>query len=199
MRLYAIGMAVIMAGYGTTPAAAACKPVRAASDIAGIRIADGPSATKIIGAGDRPGFPATEQEKDADGVDLFPPNIRFASRDGREELKLFHHYGDSADAYNEIEVLPAAGGKPGKAKRLALAHFATGSGIRLGMAQSALTQLLGTCFQDQAANRGVTTLHYAITDEQHPLLKRSGMPSYYADYDFSGARLVRFKFGFEYP
>jgi hypothetical protein len=37
---------------------------------------------------------------------------------------------------------------------------------------------------------------YWASDPKHPVLKRSGMPLYYAEYQFHRDRLIRFRFGF---
>jgi hypothetical protein len=70
---------------------AACKQIKAESDIIGIRIGDAPSAVRVIGEA---GVPTAEQDKNKAGADTSHPYVRFATRDGREELKLYEHYGD---------------------------------------------------------------------------------------------------------
>ena len=180
------------------PASAACKQVKAEATIFGIHIGDKNSAVKVIGTSMQPGLPREEQDKDAAGIDQSFPYIRFASRDGRQELKLFIHYGDVVDSYNEVEVAPVPAGVS-KAKRLSVAVFATEHGVKLGIREADLVRLLGACFKRIDAAGGAHEIQYAIDDENHPLLKKSGMPSYYAHYRFRAGRLVRIQFGFDYP
>lgn len=180
------------------PAAAACKQVKAEVSVIGIRLADTESSRKVIGSTMQPGLPKEEQDKDAAGVDQSLPYARFANRDGSEELKLFIHYGDVVDSYNEMEIAPVASGSS-KAKRLGVTAFATEHGVKLGMRERELVGLLGSCFERVAAARGTSEIQYVIKDPEHALLKSVGMPSYYAHYRFRAGQLVRINFGFEYP
>jgi hypothetical protein len=82
-------------------ASAACRPVKAETDIVGIRIGDAASSARVLGADDRL---SSEQDKDAAGADRDFPFVRLTSADGKQEAKLFMHYGDEAGSYNEIEV-----------------------------------------------------------------------------------------------
>ena len=177
-------------------AAAACKQVKAETDINGIRIADPDSTRRVLGPLFKDGELIVQQDKDAAGADTSFPYLRLATRDGRQELKLFSHYGDVADSYNEMEVAPAAASK---APRLPFDAFATERGVELGLREKALIALLGSCFKRDRGKDGASVIKYEITDERHPLLKRANMPSYYAHYTFRAGRLVRFAFGFEYP
>jgi hypothetical protein len=187
--------AVVMYAAAQVDAAdAACKQVRAETDVIGIRIADASSAVKVIGSRTKPGGPTVREDKTEGSF----PYVRFANENGREELTLIAHYGDEVDSYNEIEVAPAAPGGS-RAKRLPVAAFATERGVKLGMPERALIGLLGNCFTRQRGKTGESVIQYAINDAKHPLLKRAAMPSYYAHYTFRNGVLARFKFGFEYP
>jgi hypothetical protein len=176
-------------------AEAACKQIKAESDVIGIRIGDAQSAVRVIGEA---GFPTAEQDKNKAGADTSLPYVRFATRDGREELKLYEHYGDEVNSYNEIEVTPARA-SVSAAKRLPVANFTTERGIKLGITEQALTRILGACLKRRRGNAGETTIQYSIDDPGHALLERAKMPSYYAHYVFRRGKLARFKFGFEYP
>ncbi len=124
--------------------------------------------------------------------------MRFLSRDGRQEARFYSHYGDSVGSYNEIEVMPAT--QAGKdAMRLQATSLATERGVKLGMGQGELLRLLGPCHTKERRDNGLERISYKIDDEQHALLKRFGLPSYYAHYDFKGGKLVQFRIGFDYP
>jgi len=190
-RTCACGAALTLTALLTWPAAAApaCRPVKAESDINGIRIADEASARRVIGSQLKDQGPRVEQDKDASGADTSLPYVRFATRDGRQELKPFIHYGDVVDSYNEVAVAPAT---MSTAKRLPFDAFATERGIKLGMREKTLIRLLGSCYTREGAKDGAATIAYAITDESDALLRRAKMPSYYARYTFRAGRLVRF-------
>ncbi len=180
----------------TVPSAAqSCKPQRAESDVAGVWIADVDSSTRVFGDTAKL---AHSQEKDANGADQDFPFVRFLSRDGQQEARFYIHYGDSVGSYNEIEVMPVT--QAGKdARRLQAASLATERGVKLGMAQGELLRLLGPCHTRERRDGGIERISYKIEDERHALLKRSGLPSYYAHYDFRGGKLVQFRIGFDYP
>ncbi len=180
----------------TVPSAAqSCKPQRAESDVAGVRIADAKSSKRVFGD---PAKLAEFQEKDSNGFDRDFPYVRFLSRDGQQEARFYSHYGDFVGSYNEIEVMPVT--EAGKdATRLQAANLATERGVKLGMGQSELLRLLGPCHTKERRDGGLERISYKVEDEQHALLKRSGLPSYYAHYDFKGGKLVQFRIGFDYP
>lgn len=176
--------------------ASPCKFTQPDTAVNGIRLSDTESARRILGSAMKVKLPH-EQDKDDKGADVSYPYRRFASKDGTQELKLYIHYGDVIDSYNEAEVgfAPRSGSN---APKLPFGDFSTQSGIQLNMSEQQLVSRLGSCFKRSVA-RGIVTLEYVIDDEKHPLLKRVNMPSYYALYIFEGGRLTRFKFGFEYP
>jgi hypothetical protein len=178
-------------------AAPRCQPLQAERTIMGLKLHDPLSGRKVLGTALKEGLPGVEQDKDAAGVDQSFPYIRYANRDGSQELKLFIHYGDIVDSYNEAEIAPVSG-RVSTAKRLPLAAFSTEHGIKLGMRERDLVRLLGPCFK-RVRKGAAHEIRYAISDENHPLLKDAGMPSYYSYYRFRRGRLVYFQFGFEYP
>jgi hypothetical protein len=174
--------------------AAACRQVKAETDIVGIRIGDEASSRRVLG--DPRSLPQ-EQDKDAKGTDLDFPYVRVISADGRQQAKLYAHYGDIVGSYNEIEVRPAPGG--GTGKRVPFAELATERGIKLGMREAELTRTLGSCFRREGGKGGESIIVYAIDDPDHALLRRAKMPSYFARYAFKDGRLAWFRLGFEYP
>ena len=179
---------------------AACKPIKAETDILGIRIADQESAARILRRWRTPAWKglAAEQDKNAAGADTDFPFVRLTSSDGRQDAKLFEHYGSVVGAYNEIEVRPADPARPG-VRRVPVSEFATERGVKLGMRQEDLVRTLGSCFRRERGKAGEAVIVYRIEDPEHPLLKRANMPSYEARYAFKGGRLAWFRIGFEYP
>ncbi len=180
----------------TVPTAAqSCRPLRAESDVAGVRIADVDSSRRVFGDSSKLNH---FQEKDAHGADQDFPYVRFLSRDGQQEARFYIHYGDSVGSYNEIEVMPVT--RAGRdAMRLQASSLATERGVKLGMRRTELIRLLGPCHAKERRAGGLERISYKIEDEGHALLKRSGLPSYYARYDFKGGKLVQFRIGFDYP
>ncbi|TGD94030.1 hypothetical protein [Methylobacterium nonmethylotrophicum] len=172
---------------------AACRAWRAATDVNGIQIGMHGTGRAILGRWDAPDYP--RPESDEPGAE--PTFVRFATRDGREELRLVHYPGAVVDDYDALEVRrPAGGTSPGK--RLPFAQFATERRIRLGMTERDLIALLGACFTRERKG-DAALLTYRIADKAHPALKRSGMPAYEATYEFRNGLLARFALGFEMP
>jgi hypothetical protein len=176
-------------------AQAACKQVKAESDILGIRIADEASSERVLGPLREL---SSEQDKTAEGADADFPFVRVRSADGKQDAKLFEHYGAVVGAYSEIEVRPADPTKRA-AKQVPANELSTERGVKLGMRGTELVRLLGTCFRRERGKDSETIIVYAINDPKHALLMRSGMPSYFARYAFKDDRLAWFRFGFEYP
>ncbi|KAA2235550.1 hypothetical protein [Salinarimonas soli] len=175
------------------PTDAACRALRAESDVTGIRLADEESTARVLGP---PSELRSEQPVDGDGRDSGFPFVRIRSRDGTHEAKLFTHHGGTLGAYSEIEVGPADPDATAVPTMPGVA-LATERGVRLGMRRADVVRLLGPCFRREQGSHGEAVIAYAITDPGHPLLKRSGSPSYFARYAFKAGRLVRFRFGFE--
>jgi len=154
---------VLVLGILPQVASAACLPIKAETDIVGIRIGDAASSARVLGAAAQ--LPS-EQDKDAAGADKDFPFVRLTSADGKQEAKLFMHYGDEAGSYNEIEVRLTTPANA-KGKRLAVPVLATERGIRLGLREAELTRTLGSCFRRQRGKRGETVIRYEITDPGH--------------------------------
>ena len=190
-----LALAVVLTLWTPFEAQATCKQVKAESDLVGIRIADEASSARILGPSRE--LPS-EQDKTTDGADSDFPFVRIRSADGKQDAKLFEHYGAVVGAYSEIEVRSADPTKVA-AKQLATNELSTERGVKLGMRRAELVRLLGPCFRRERGKAGEAIIVYAITDPKHVLLTRSGMPSYFAHYAFMNDRLAWFRFGFEYP
>jgi hypothetical protein len=176
-------------------AQAACKQVKAESDILGIRIADEASSERVLGPLREL---SSEQDKTAEGAYADFPFVRVRSADGKQDAKLFEHYGAVVGAYSEIEVRPAdrPRGPPSRYRPTSSPPSAASS-LECGGRNS--SACLGLASGASAAKDSETIIMYAINDPKHALLMRSGMPSYFARYAFKDDRLAWFRFGFEYP
>jgi hypothetical protein len=166
-----------------TPPASRSRPK---TDVIGIRIGDERSGSRVLGS---PENLRSEQDKTADGADSDFPFVRLTRADGKQEARLFAHYGDIVGSYNDIEVRPAKAGGP-SGKQLPSREFSTERGIKLGMRQEELVRTLGSCFRRERGKAGEAVIVYEISDPEHVLLRRANMPSYYARYAFQGGRLA---------
>jgi hypothetical protein len=172
---------------GSAATAKACRMKKPDIAIYGIELTDTESAAKQVG----PGPEMTEG-----GDDL--PHARFASSDGKEELRLFASYAAAPDEYTEAEVL-VADKQAMVLKSLPTETFATPSGIKLGATRKEVVGKLGTCFESETGGAD-ETLRYELDGlDRDPALMKYGYSDYYADYEFSHGKLVRFRFGFVHP
>jgi hypothetical protein len=136
----------------------------------------------------------------------------FFSRDRRQTLALQKYPGSGEHDVYVAEVQYAGRktsanlsaepsgymGKEPKGQRLPTAEFATANGIKLGMSRKQVVDRLGDCFVAKK-RAGTETLRHDFTDANSEFLKKAKMPGYYAEYQFDGGKLVRFRFGYPYP
>ena len=137
----------------------------------------------------------------------------FVSTDGTQSLALMSHPGGTQYDYQEFEIKYLSLSKNdvlGERVAYYIGHeirdqtlptkaFATGRGIRLGVSRDVVTARLGPCKRIFKRCGDMETIRYVLEGENHPLLKKHGMPSTYAEYQFQRRKLVRFRFGFDYP
>lgn len=167
---------------------AKCRMKKPDISIADVRLTDSETAIKAVGAGAK-----LEESED----DL--PHARFVSSNGAQELVLFAHYGAVDDEYAEAEVR-VAGPEAIALKDLPIESFKTGRGVELGMSIAQVQALFGTCFKSRQKTEQGQFFEYEIENaDRDPDLKNFGYPVYYAEYEFTRGKLVRFRFGFAYP
>lgn len=183
--------------FGFTVWAAAAAPVSAKPcrmkdpdlSVYGIRLADADSAVRQVGSD----VVLSEDEEDM-------PHVRFVSSNGAQELVLFAHYGAGVDEYGEVEVRKA-GIEALALKDLPTSSFVSGRGVELGMSRADIISRFGQCLKaDEKNDDGGETIQYEIANADRDRdLKGFNYPVYYAEYEFERGKLVRFRFGFEYP
>jgi hypothetical protein len=154
----------------------------------GIRLTDSESAVRQVG---------TDAVLSEDEEDL--PHARFVSSNGAQELVLFAHPGADTDEYGEVEVRKA-GIEALALKDLPTASFVSGRGVELGMSRADIIGRFGECLKADEKNGDGETIQYEIGNaDRDPDLKGFNYPVYYAEYEFGRGKLVRYRFGFEYP
>jgi hypothetical protein len=195
---------------GTTAASVARSDVcvtrkpDASLPVDGIDVLDSNAVRRLVGKD----YKTVQTEPQTD----FPWAV-YVSRDAKQSLALMTHPGGTRFDFQEIEVKELALGKPdvlgrnvayyiGREPRdqtLRVSEFVTARGIKLGVTKAFVTSRVGPCARAFKTRGAMETIRYEIADEKHPLLKKTGMPSYYAEYQFRAGKLVRFRFGFDYP
>jgi hypothetical protein len=168
--------------------AADCNLPKADRAVAGITLGNADSAIRVLG---RTFTPLLDDPKSD------YPWLIFASRGNRQLLLLRHHAGDLEHSYMEAEV--KFGRHDKKPDAIPVFDFTTGGGIKLGLKRRQVVSRLGPCFKSDVKN-GNEIIRYEIKKKDgapdHPLLKSANMPEYYAEYEFHGSTLVRFRFGY---
>jgi len=183
-----VGMAWGVVAAGDAYAAKVCRMKGPDLSVFGIKLNDEESAAMQVGSG-----PSLIE----DSEDL--PRTRFVSKDGVQELILYAHYGAPVDEYAEVEVR-LAGTEAMTLKELPTEAFASGLGVTLGMSPTEIVKRFGTCIKSRDKDGEGETIQYAIEGaDKDDKLKTYGYPTYYAEYEFRSEKLVRFRFGFEYP
>jgi hypothetical protein len=181
-------IAVAVLGLPQRGASAKCRMKSPDVSISGLRLADATSAAQVVGAGAN----LSESEDDL-------PHARFTNSNGAQELVLYAHYGADPDEYAEAEV-GISGAEAMTLKDLPVDTFKSGRGVELGMSVKEVEDLFGSCLKSRQKSGDELLLEYEIGKaDQDDELKTFGYPVYYAEYEFKGGKLVRFRFGFAYP
>jgi hypothetical protein len=188
--LIATALALIL----VTPAAAACKPVKAETDLNGLRLGDADSARRLLGKRESL---TSDKKIGANGAHNGSDILVVFNRDKSEMAVLTQYPGTSPGEFLAIEVRDGAA-TPYKSMVLSAEHLATERGVRLGVPRDFVIGLLGPCFAQSAKGRK-TVLRYEIGDPQHPYLQRVNMPNYFAEYRFENGRLASFSIGSDNP
>ena len=131
-----------------------------------------------------------------DNVDM--PHENFCSKDKKQTLTLFFHYGGAKNEFSEFQVKKYS--TSDSATTLAANTFVTNSRIALGISKEKVVSIFGNCFKTIKNEKAIEIIRYHIDDYGNScFLKRYNYPSYYAEYEFLNDKLIRFRFGFEYP
>jgi hypothetical protein len=179
-------MAVVLALGG--PSVAGCAVALVETDIEGVQLDDEASAERVLGALDA--LPVT-------GDDM--KTLLLFNREKSEVAALTQYPGAVRGAFAVIEVRSAVGASRRPGKTLDAEHLSSERGVRLGVPQQFVIDLLGLCFTPKKTKGGRMTIRYETEDPGHPFLKRVGMPNYFAEYTFRNDRLVAFRYGSDYP
>lgn len=178
----------------TQAADAKCRVSKVETDINAIRLEDEDSVQRVLG--DRDALPIGANSKKPEQDDF--PELILYNKDKTEQAKLTEYPGAVHGSFSVIEVRRTE--NPGLVgKTLAADHLATERGVRLGVSEAFVSQLLGDCFSKRVSRSGETTIEYSLEDMNHPFLKRSGMPNYFGRYRFRDGKLVSFEIGSDYP
>lgn len=183
-----IGLAMVALLVSGGPSPAGCKISLMETDINGVRLGDEASSERVLGAPEALPF---------DGGDM--PTLLLFNRERSEMAILTQYPGSVRGSFSVIEVRSAVGASRRPGKMLEADHLASERGVRLGVSQDFVTDLLGLCFTPKKTKGGRVTIRYETEDREHPFLKRVGMPNYFAEYTFRNNRLVAFRYGSDYP
>jgi hypothetical protein len=130
-----------------------------------------------------------------DNVDM--PHQSYSNAHGSQFLTCFFHYGGGRYGYSEFQVSTSC--KEPKVKTFSDEEFVSGNGIRLGMSIDSVVSIIGKCYSTDSINGHIVIKYIADDYKGSELLQHFNYPKYYAEYEFSNNKLIRFRFGFEYP
>lgn len=164
-----------------------CQLANPDTSVYGVILRDKESALKQLGE---------KFETIEDNIDM--PHMTYYSQDKSQTLTVFFHYGDYRNEFSEFQVKRISTNDT--AEILPTNKFVTNSGIMLGLPKVEIISIFGECFKTINKNINTEIIKYRIDDfPNSEFLHRFNMPSYYSEYEFRDDKLVRFRFGFEYP
>lgn len=156
--------------------------------IAGIYFEDHESAERVLG----PNIALI------DSLDL--PQARYYNRHKSEALTLILHPGAARNEFSEFRVTYAHSlSESATFQETKLSHFTTGKGVKLGLEERTLRQILGNT-ASRAVEGNIVVLRYRLDNfDSSQFLRHYNMPIYSGEYRFRNGKLFEFSFGFEYP
>lgn len=130
----------------------------------------------------------------------YPDAYFKSSGKGVEYLRVVFFPGNESNSLSQFEVGNTVELESKNFIPIDYPSFKTESGIKIGMSKNQLLGIKGEDFIKRQVN-GQEVLNYRIDDfASSTFLKKYNMPVYFAEYWFTNdGRLVKYKFGFEYP
>jgi hypothetical protein len=186
-------LSVMALAVTTTVAQAKCQPNKIETDINTIRLDDEQSVERALGK--LQALPIGANDKGPE-INDFPVLVIY-NRNKSEQAVLTQYPGTTAGDFAIIKVQKARKSLVGvtiQADRLS-----TERGIKLGVSEKFVSDLLGKCYSRNKSNPNEITIEYSIDDPAHPFLKRTGMPNYFGRYRFYKGKLISFELGSDYP
>ena len=173
-----------------TPCFAQPEEIPQSADISvnNIFLIDKPSQEKILGKNVK----FVEQDDSH-------PTVIFTSSSGNEFLSIITFEGGSGEVY-EFEISYSTKTKTLAPKLKNIRNFHSGKNIQLGMSKTQLFSTLGKP-QLHSSKGKLETYEYRIEDleSKNKFLTYYNMPIYFGNYTFKNNKLIKFRFGFEYP
>lgn len=127
------------------------------------------------------------------------PDITFLNQKGNQYLKMLFHPGDIKNSFSEFEIGYATDSLTNKSTKSNFISFETENGIKLGITKQELIKEKGIGYTS-SMKAHVTCVRYFIGNfSKSSFLNRYNMPIYYSEYYLKDDKVVKFRFGFEYP
>lgn len=125
--------------------------------------------------------------------------LQFASADGAESLALIPGPGSTIDRFDEFEVRYRA--EDEQLPTMQADRFTSALGIQLGQTMDQVVERMGSCYRRLPTDYGTEVLLYERVDAPAAPGDATAdepkfySPTYYAEYEFDGDKLMRFRFG----
>jgi hypothetical protein len=136
------------------------------------------------------------RDKDAD-----LPDVYFLNREKKQYLRLVFFPGGTANSVSQFEF-----GYTSQMKKETIRHnstfisFHTESNIKLGQSIEEIIKIKGAKYSKETQKNATIKLKYEISElDNSQFLRRYNMPLYYMELEFKKNKLVRCRYGFEYP
>jgi len=127
------------------------------------------------------------------------PDAYLINKSGNEYIQVIFFPGSEANSFSQFVVGYSSDlSHHASLKPIPFDGFITESGIRLSLSKEDVIAKKGMSYKEQM-NSGQQILTYELSDNTSDFLKRYNMPSYITEYWFKDDKLIKYKFGFEYP
>jgi hypothetical protein len=125
------------------------------------------------------------------------PYVYFTDKNKKQLLTLISFPGSS---YNDIyQIIVEKNKTKNNLPIIQVDNFTTDSNITLGMSKLEIIKLKGDFFIEKKLDKNEILL-YSINDyNKSDFLKRYNLPSYFMEFTFFNNKLIKLKFGFDYP
>lgn len=128
------------------------------------------------------------------------PYVYMINRKKEQYLKMVFFPGDVKNSISQFEVGYVSNIKNDTLNHIALMDtFFTESGIFLGLSEEDVLRIKGNRCEKIQSNDTLVMKYIIDNYDTSDFLKKYNMPVYFAEYWIVKNKVIRFKFGFEYP
>lgn len=124
------------------------------------------------------------------------PHVSFTSQNKKEKLTLIIFPGSG---YNDVYQFVIEENDKKETHKLNYINFITESGLKLGISKEEIIKLKGEQFNLKQSDNN-TLISYTLDNYNNSkFLQQYNMPSYFMEFTLKEDKVIKIKFGFDYP